>query len=333
MQKSRLESKFVRHLFAVGVAALMLSGSQSVAFGADYKLGLALPSANLQYSHVDHMAKLIAEKSAGATTVRLYSQTLGGEREVLEGMQIGTIDMGLIGIGPMGNLDRKVLVFALPYMFDGWKHLERVLKADVTKRINETYLKNTGLRILGWMEQGFRETITVNKPITKLEDMKGVKLRMTEDDVLIRTFNLLGARPTVMPFGEAYTAMQTGLVEGMESTPSGINSMKFYEVTKYVTLTGHQHTMMAVLIRESLWQKLDEKTRKIFTDAVNSAVDLNYIETPKQQDSAYMELIRNSKAVFVPDLAPFKAAVQPLIQEWGKETGTTELIAEIKSIK
>jgi tripartite ATP-independent transporter DctP family solute receptor len=248
-------------------------------------------------------------------------------------MQLNTIDMGLIGVGPMGNLTPEVLVFALPYIFKGWEHLEKVLRSDVIKRVDEIYLEKTGLRILGWMEQGFRETITVKKPITRLEDFEGMKLRMTEDDVLIKTFKLFGARPTVMPWGESYTAMQTGLVDGMESTPTGINSMKFYEVTNYVSLTGHQHTIMAIIIRESLWKKLDSETQKIFQDAAKRAVELNYKECPIANATAYMELIRNNKACYVPDLGPFMEAVKPLIEEWGEKTKTTKLIEEIKSIK
>lgn len=319
-------------LIAGAVSSAFIFAGASVAFAAEVRLGLALPQGNLQYNHVRHMADIVAKETDGKTTVTLYAQTLGGEREILEGMQLGTIDMGLIGIGPMGNLDRGVLVLALPYMIEGWDHLERVLTSDVVQDLSERYLDRTGLRILGWLQQGFREIITVNQPITRLEDLKGVKLRMTEDDVLIRTFELLGAQPTVMPFAESYTAMQTHLVEGMESTPSGINSMKFYEVTNYLSLTAHQHTMMAIIVRDSLWQTLDAETQQAFLDAVKSAVELNYDETPKQQASEYMTLVRNHRATFVPDLGPFKEAVRPLIEDWGRETDTTELINRIKEI-
>jgi len=323
-------------LVVLAMSALVFTsiGTCAAASKIEMKLGNILPEGNILTEEAKFLAERLAEKTDGQVDIKVYPLTLGNERDLTEGLQLGTVDMAQISGGVMSAFCPEVGVFSLPFIFRGWDHLEKVLTSDVAKEVGDIFLKKTGIRVLGWQEQGFRVTITTDKPIQSVEDLQGLKIRLPEDKVLIRTFDLLGARPTVIPWGEVYTALQTGLVEGMESTSPGIYSMKFQEVTNYLTITNHQHSVVGVLIRESLWKELDSETQRILQESVEEMCKLNHKEAPQNADLMLMKLVMEHKATYVPDLAPFQKAVEPQYREFGEERrGTTELIQAIRAIR
>jgi len=259
---------------------------------------------------------------------------LGNERDLMEGLQLGTVQMAEVSGGVMSTFVPETGVFSLPFVFRDWDHLDKVLKTPaVVDRLDEITLKKSGIRILGWMEQGFRVTLTVKKPINGLKDFEGLKIRVPEDKVLIRTFQLVKAAPTVIPWGEVYTSLQTGVVEGMESTTPAMYTMKFYEVANYIAETNHQHSVVGFLISEKFFQSLSKAAQEVILQAARETMDSNYRQARGTAQKSLDLLKAKVKQTTTPDIKPFQEAVQPVYKEFGDQTGTHELIRQIQAVR
>ena len=318
------------------VLGLMSLGALPAEAGAKktLKLGTILPADNILTQNAQEFAKRVAALSKGEVEVVVYPNSqLGNERDLTEGLQLGTVEMAEVSGGVMSTFAPEAGVFSLPFIFQGWDHLDKVLKAPVSERLGDIVLKKTGIRVLGWMEQGFRVTLTVKKPINSVKDFEGLKIRVPEDKVLIRTFQLVKAAPTVIPWGEVYTSLQTGVVEGMESTTPAMYTMKFYEVANYIAETNHQHSVVGFLISDKAFQSLSKAAQNVVRQAARETMDSNYREARGTAQKS-LELLRAKvKQNTTPDLKPFQEAVQPLYKEFGDQTGTAEMIRQIQAVR
>jgi len=299
------------------------------------KLGTILPADNILTENAQEFAKKVNERSKGEVEVVVYPNSqLGNERDLTEGLQLGTVQMAEVSGGVMSTFVPETGVFSLPFIFRGWDHLDKVLKtAAVVNRLDEITLKKSGIRTLGWMEQGFRVTLTVKKPIATLKDFEGLKIRVPEDKVLIRTFQLVKAAPTVIPWGEVYTSLQTGVVEGMESTTPAMYTMKFYEVANYIAETNHQHSVVGFLISEKAFQSLSKAAQEVVLQAARETMDSNYRDARGTAEKSLDLLRAKVKQTTKPDLKPFQEAVQPVYKEFAEQTGTAELIRQIQAVQ
>ena len=299
------------------------------------KLGTILPADNILTENAQEFAKKVNERSKGEVEVVVYPNSqLGNERDLMEGLQLGTVQMAEVSGGVMSTFVPETGVFSLPFVFRDWDHLDKVLKNQpVVNRLDEITLKKSGIRTLGWMEQGFRVTLTVKKPINGLKDLAGLKIRVPEDKVLIRTFQLVKAAPTVIPWGEVYTSLQTGVVEGMESTTPAMYTMKFYEVANYIAETNHQHSVVGFLISEKTFQLLSKAAQEVLLQAARETMDSNYRQARGTAEKSLDLLRAKVKQTTTPDLKPFQDAVQPVYKEFGDQTGTHELIRQIQLVR
>jgi C4-dicarboxylate-binding protein DctP len=183
------------------------------------------------------------------------------------------------------------------------------------------------------MEQGFRVTLTTKKVINSVADFDGLKIRVPEDKVLVRTFQLVKARPTVIPWGEVYTSLQTGVVEGMESTTPAMYTMKFYEVANYIAETNHQHSVVGFLISDKVFQGLSKSAQEAIVQAARETMDINYRDARGTAEKS-LELLRAKvKQTTKPDLRPFQEAVAPVYKEFGDQTGTADLIRQVQGVR
>jgi tripartite ATP-independent transporter DctP family solute receptor len=261
-----------------------------------------------------------------------YAAELGNEREVFEALQIGSIKLACVTTGVSSAFAPELGIFSLCYLYPSLDAAKRVADSDVAQKLSESVRKKTGVRVLGFIPKAFRVTISRKKPLKTLGDFKGYKLRLPKDPVLIDTFKLLGAKPTPIPWGDVYTSLKTGVVDGMESTPSAIYTMKFWETTDYMTVTNHQLLWYALLINESLYQSLSPDAQKAIQVAAKKAV-AGSIDRVKSLTDKYIKLLsKEHKEVYHPDLKPFMKAVEPTYASFGEKTGTTELVEEVKKI-
>src|SRR5580658_68603 len=281
---------------------------------------------------------LAEERTHGRVRIELYPNSqLYKDKEELEALQLGAVQMLAPSVSKFGPLGIKEFeAFDLPYIFPSTEALRRVTDGPVGRDLLKK-LEPKGILGLAYWDNGF-SIITSNKPIRKLEDLKGVKMRIQSSKVLEATYRHTGALPQIMAFSEVYQALQTGVVDAVETTPSNSYTQKFYEVQKYLTVSDHTYIGYAVVVNKKFWEGLPADIRAALDSAMKDAtVYCNEIAEKENEEalakikaSGDVELIVLSdqeKAEWRKDLLPVHEEMAPrigkdLIQAIYKETGT-----------
>lgn len=260
--------------FAVWTAAALLmflgAALPHTAWGAEYtiKVGTIVSENHPDFVSLTNVFKPKIEKeSNGRIEVQLYPNAqLGGDREMIESIQMGTLTMALPATSALAGFEKKFQVLDLPFLFKDKATGYRALDGDLGKALDGLLPKH-GLVNLGYCENGFRHITNNRGPIMKPDDLKGLKLRTMENPMHIAFFKLLGANPTPMSYGEVYTALQQGTIDGQENPIAIVSDGKFYEVQKFYSLTGHVFSVIMMLANQDFMDKLPEDLRKIVGDA------------------------------------------------------------------
>ncbi|PHQ70768.1 MAG: C4-dicarboxylate ABC transporter substrate-binding protein [Paracoccus sp.] len=304
----------MKHLCA---AALIGAAVAAPAAAQEIKIGYALA----EDSHYGVAAKAFEESLKGSLgdqfTFRHFpSSGLGGEREVVEGIQLGTVEMTIVSTGTLSNFVPQVGVFDVPFLFTSLNHARKVLDGEIGQGMLAKF-DDAGLHALAWGEQGFRHITNNRGAIQTPADTEGLKIRTMENPVHIEAFKALGAAPTPMAWPEVIGALQQGAIDGQENPLSVIVSAKLSEVQKYLTLDGHVYSPAVILISPALWGQLDDDQKAAFDQAAADAVtamrgyvddvEASGVATLKEQGMEVNELSPEEKAAFRDALAePYK---------------------------
>ncbi|MDR0576509.1 MAG: DctP family TRAP transporter solute-binding subunit [Candidatus Accumulibacter sp.] len=228
--------------------------------------------------------KMVEERSKGEIQVQIYpAAQLGDARTITEGVQMGTIEMGDVENGPMGRFVREAMVWDLPFIFRDIEHAHKVLDGPIGKAFQEKFLARN-IRHLAYNDGGFRYFTNSKRPIRTLKDLEGLKIRVMESEVMLATMKAFGAAALPMAFGELYTALQQGTVDGQENPMNLIFSQRFYEVQKYLSMSQHFYYPRQYLISETFYQSLKPEHRKIVADAAKEACDIQRAALVKYED-------------------------------------------------
>ncbi len=250
------------------VLAVVLTGAAFAAPEYVIKVGYILPEN--QSDHIimrDVFKKDIEEKSGGRISVELYPNAqLGGDRELIESVQLGTVQVAIPATSALAGFDKRFQVFDLPFLFKSKETAFKALDGELGKTVDKL-LKPLGMRNLGYGENGYRHITNSRGPIHKPEDLKGIKLRTMENPLHLAFFKMLGANPTPMSFGELYTALQQGTVDGQENPVVLVYTSKFYEVQKFYSLTGHVYSATMLVANDDFFASMPEDLWKIVEDA------------------------------------------------------------------
>jgi tripartite ATP-independent transporter DctP family solute receptor len=212
--------------------------------------------------------KYVEEQSDGEIIINIFpGGELGQNDEMVKGVRLGSIDFHATGNPWMTGFNPVQNVLDIPFLFKDADHAYRVLDGEIGQTLLAT-LEEHGLKGLGFWEIGFRNLINARGPIGDVDDLKGLKLRTTANPAHIMAFELLGANPQPMPFGEVYLALQTGVVDGTEHPVEEIYAMKFHEVAKYLTLTRHAYTAMVTMANLAMWEGLSPEQQQIVLDGM-----------------------------------------------------------------
>ncbi|MHB1407111.1 MAG: TRAP transporter substrate-binding protein [Desulfitobacteriaceae bacterium] len=277
-------------------------------------------------------ADIVSQKSDGRIEVKIFpNNTIGGQRELIEGMQLGTVDMSVNDPGLLSNFAPRIGILDLPYLFKDYNQVRKVLDGEVGKALTDDLLKQ-GVRSLSWAGTAFRDVLT-SKEVKTANDLKGQKLRAPEAPVYFSTIKAMGASPQAIPWGDAYTALQTHVVDGMEGSAESVFTAKMNEVTKYLVRTGHIFTAVSYNISEKTWGKLSQADQKIIqeaaTEAGNYAWDLNI-----QRDKEYRDkLLANGMKEVKIDTSSIVEACKPIQDDYAKKVGAVDLVQKIRDIK
>ncbi len=273
------------------------------------KLGTSTQPTHIYNQAADHFAKIVAEKTGGEIEVQVFpAAQLGSERDMVEGLQLGSLEMTLTSTGPMGGFVPQVKLFNLPFLFKDRESCYRVLDGEIGTQIADRFVK-VGIRSLGWFENGFRNITNSKRAVNSPDDMKGVKIRVMEDDVFILTMKAMGASPLPMAFGELYTALEQKTVDAQENPLAVIHSSRFFEVQKYLAMTGHFYSPAVLLISEATWKALSPENQKIVADAAAQARDYERGLSLKADQELEAACAKEGMIITHPDKAPFAKAV------------------------
>ena len=280
--------------------------------------------------------ELAEERSDNKLRIDIFpGAQLGQEREASEGILMGTLQMTIVSSTNYDNTVNGFGIDMLPFVYESFEDQMMVFNdSPVGKDFEERLLKQGG-RIIGWLVPGSRSMIFTDKEVKTFEEMKGLKMRSPESDLFVSMFRALGSQPTAITWGEAYTALQTGVAEGMESPPGMIKDMKFYEVCKYCLLTNHMWGTMNLIINENLFQKLPEDLQAIILETGKEAIDYANEYAIKDQNEAISWLEEQGMVFFQcegDEREKFKTALLPVANQWAEKHKATEILSQIQDL-
>jgi tripartite ATP-independent transporter DctP family solute receptor len=268
---------------------------------------------------MEYMAERVEEKSDGKLIIKIYpNQQLGSERELLELVQIGTVDITKVSAANFGMFVPDFRVFELPYLFRDKAHADSVFWGEVGRQI---LLSGTDrfFRGLTYYDAGLRSFYTKERPVEQPSDLTGLKIRVQESAMAINFIKSLNGSPTPISYGELYTALQSGIVDGAENNPPSFYSSRHYEVTKYYSLTQHTGVPDVLLTSTFVWDKLTEQERQWLQEAADESADHQRIIWQESVKESMEEVEKAGVEVITPDREPFVKMVQPLYEQFKRQ--------------
>jgi len=330
-------------LVSLVVSPLMASGSQEESSKSE---PAKITTIRLSHSHqADPVASEIhyaavkfkeyVESNSDSLKVQIYAaNALGEEREVYEGMQLGSGASAVIsGTAILNNFNQKIGVLDLPFIWKDYAHVHRVLDGEVGDTLAGE-LSNEGFKVLAWMDSwGYRNVYTAKKEVKQPADLQGLKIRTIPTPIYVAAVNAMGANATPMAFGEVYTAMQTGVLDGFEHSASVVKAQKFYEVAKYGALTQHLFGPLVFVYSGAEWDKLTDDQKKVVLDGAALARDEQRKLAPIKEKEGF-DFLREQGMVFHDiDTSSFEENAKGVQDEIAAERGATALLEKIRAMR
>ena len=300
-------------LVLVGGLSFSLLKGRATNDGAELRLAHSLATEHAVHKALVYFQHKVSDLSAGQVKVTIYpSGQLGSERDMIELLQIGSLAMTKVSTGPLEAFEPAMKVFSFPYVFSSNEHYWRVLNSDVGKRLLSA-AERVGLKGLAYFDAGSRSFYSCAKGIYSPDDLKGLKIRSMKSQSAVNMLNAMGASATPIAFGELYSALQQGVVDGAENNAITFYKSKHYEVCKHYTLDQHNAIPDIILISKKVWDGLNMQQRdwieKAMADTVVYQRQLWKSETQLALDAiakAGVNIIRPDKSLFVEKVAPYK---------------------------
>ena len=282
---------------------------------------------------IDTFAREVEKRTNGRYKVQnFYAGALGAERESIEGVQLGTLDLTMTSTGPVPNFVPEVAILDIPFLFRDYAHARAVLDGPIGQDLLKKFDAKS-IKALAWGENGFRHMTNNKHPVTTPDDLKGLKMRTMENPIHIEAYRQFGILPTPMAFTEVFTALQQGTVDGQENPLSVITSAKLEQVQKYLSLTGHVYSPALILMSKAQFDKLSPADQQAFIDAAKEAAKANRARIDDDEKRAVGELRAKGMAVVdTLDKSKFQATLTPVYADFAKKFGQ-ENIDRIKNYK
>jgi tripartite ATP-independent transporter DctP family solute receptor len=330
---------------AVAIATVALASP-----GAFAQTTLKMNIAIAQNSHygvaIDAFAREVEKRTNGRYKIQNFYAGAGGgpraalaegdqrtaERESIEGVQLGTLDLTMTSTGPVPNFVPEVAILDIPFLFRDYAHARSVLDGPIGQDLLKKF-DAKGITALAWGENGFRHMTNNNHPVNTPDDLKGLKMRTMENPIHIEAYRQFGILPTPMAFTEVFTALQQGTVDGQENPLSVITAAKLDQVQKYLSLTGHVYSPALILMSKAQFDKLSPADQQAFKDAAKEAVKVNRARIDDDEHRAVGDLRTKGMAVVDSlDKAKFQTALAPVYADFAKKFGQGN-IDKIKNYK
>jgi len=285
---------------------------------------------NLQMGAL-RLQELVSKRTNNQMEIQIFpANQLGEERVVVEGIKMGTIDLMMSGTPMWSNFAPQIGLMDLPFIFPNYARIKKVVGGPVGEALRQHVMQAVGARILGFLPSfGFRGVVTKSKEVKKVEDLRGLKLRVVQAPVFIRTFELLGASPTPMAFGETYTSIQTGVLEGWEHDAPTNAAMKMYEVTKFFARTDHIHIVCLVTANAKKIDFLPPELKKVLEDAVTEACNYIFDIAAQKEEEGFKVNAQHGMIINAFEKGPAIERVKGLWKEYATKVQATDILARM----
>lgn len=325
----------------VGYAAMALCGlvlspvGQAQVNEHTFRLSHAGATGHPGVMGAEKWAELVKQKSGGKMQIKVFANgVLGGDVQALSAVQGGTVDFTSMNSGILQSQVKEFAIFDFPFMFENGKEADTILDGAFGKKLADL-LPAKGLVNLAYWELGFRQMTNSKRPLNKAEDIAGLKIRVIQSPIYIDTFNALGANSVPMPFTELYTALEQKIIDGQENPFSVIETSKFNEVQKFLTVSNHIYNPQSVLASKKKWDALTKDEQAILTSTL---VEATAWQRQNSRDLSEQSLNGLKKAMQVnvlpsEEIAKIRAKIKPVIEKFSASVGAeivTQLQAELE---
>jgi tripartite ATP-independent transporter DctP family solute receptor len=318
---------FRARLLLLPLAAGLSLGLAAVAQAqTTMKISISVAQNSHQGVGIDTFAREVEKRTNGRYKVQtFYSGSLGGERESIEAVQLGTQELTLTSTGPVPNFVPAARILDIPFLFRDKAHARAVLDGPIGQEMLKEF-ESKGFKALAWAENGVRHMTNNKRAVNSPDDLKGLKMRTMENPVHVAAYKGFGIITTPMAFPEVFTALQQGTVDGQENPLSVIMAAKFDQVQKHLTLTGHVYSPAIFLMNKGAFDKLSAADQAAFLEAAKVATAANRARVDEDDAKGVAELrSRGMQVVENPDKAKFVAALAPVYAEFEKQFGKANI--------
>lgn len=330
----------MKRVFLKTVVATVALAAMGVATAQDKTIKFATqnPKGHPVVMGMERFAEVVQAKSGGKLKVNLFpGGTLGSDQANVSALQGGTLEMVSMNSGILAAQVKDFAVFDFPFMFANSREADAVVDGTFGKKMHGK-LEEKGIVGLAYYELGFRNITNGRRPINKVADLEGLKLRVIPNPINVDWVKALGANPTPLPFPEVYAALEQKAIDGQENPVTVINANKFYEVQKHLVMTNHQYNPQSVMISKKFWDTLSPAEKQIIQDAANESVKYQREQARSQVATALDNMKKNGMAVTelpASEMAILREKMKPVIAKHGEAIAATvaELEAELAKLR
>jgi len=332
MKKSKILMPFVCFFLVLFFAFPLLASAQE-----DLKVRISYikpPKHEFRFAHglivgspydkgANRFAELVEVYSQGEIKVKIFPNAqLGAEQVTVKMTQLGTLDLSLQAVNNTTMWYRPMDIYIMPFIFRDREHANKVLFGPVGKELEENFIKAGGIRNVSWFEWGDRAIFNKVRPINKPEDMKGIKIRVPKNPVMVDTYNAFGAVSTAIDWGELHSALQQGLADGLEGPPQGMIDMKFYDFLKFYSYINIYYGLSNIIMNEKLFQSLSKENQEAILKAGKEAGEFQrWISTISHVDGLERLTKLGVKVNVVKDRQAFVDKVNPVWDKYKQQIG------------
>ncbi|WP_117190414.1 TRAP transporter substrate-binding protein [Rhizobium terrae] len=330
-------NKMMKLALGIAIPALLFAGTASAEVRSHtLKFAAANNKGHPQVTGMEKFAEIVKAKSGGKIEIKLFpGGVLGGDVQTVSALQGGVVEMLVLNAGILASNVKAFGAVDLPFLFNSGEEADKVMDGPFGKSLSDK-LPATGLVGLAYWELGFRNLTNNRRAITKVEDIKGLKIRTLQSPIPIELFNSLGANAVPLPYTELYTALETGTVDGQENPFANIINAKFYEVQKYLTVTRHQYNPQIVLISKKFWDGLNDDEKAVLQSAATEARDFQR-KVSREADAKALDDIKKTGMqvgeLSAAETQKLRDAVKPIIDKASTDIGAETVSLLFKELE
>ena len=313
------------------VAGMAAAGLATAVAAKEFRSSDVHPEDYPTVMAVKFMSDQIKAKTGGKDSIKVYTMSqLGSEKDTIEQTKIGALDFVRINVAPMNNICPETMVPTMPFLFRSKEHTRKVLDGPIGDEILKACEKQ-GFIGLAFYDSGSRSLYTVKKPVKSLADVKGLKIRVQQSDLWVSLLQAMGANATPMPYGEVYTGLKTGVVDGAENNFPSYDTARHFEVAKYYALTDHSMAPEMLLMSKKVWDGLTPQEQTIIRDAAKASVpymrklwDEKELESRKKVEAGGAQIVEVDKK-------SFSDAMKPVYDKFITDPKLKDMVAKVQA--